>query len=128
MKNVQNFQEAVQAQQAYMMVLSGHITILYTKLAQLDKQIQIHCIYPHSQLDAIQLNAPDYDPDIDGEPDSVNAIQPSNADTVKEDTFTGTSKPEDNTIICPTTNMSEHQSSEAISDIQINEHDNTAQQ
>ena len=79
----------VQSQQAYTMVLSGHITTLYTKLADLDKQIQIHCIYPHSQSDTVQLNALDYDPDID-EPDSVNAVQPSNADSVKEDTFTGT--------------------------------------
>ena len=71
----------VQSQQAYTMVLSGHMTILYTKLVHLDKKIQIHCIYPHSQLDAIQLNALDYDPDIDGEPDLVNAIQPSNADS-----------------------------------------------
>ena len=111
-----------------MTVLSGHITTLYTKLAQLDKQIQIHYIYPHSQSDTIQLNAPDYDLDIDKEPDSVNNVQPSNADSIKEDTFTGTSKPEDNTTIYPTTNMSEHQSSEAPSDIQINKHDNAEQQ
>ena len=95
----------------------------------LDKQIQIHCIYPHSQLDAIQLNAPDYNPDIDSEPpDSVNAIQPLNADSVKEDTVTGTSKPEDHTTICLTTNKSEHQLSEVPSDIQINEHNNAEQQ
>ena len=111
-----------------MTVLSGHITTLYTKLAHLDKQIQVHCIYPHSQSDAIQLNAPDYDPDIDGEPDSVNAIQPSNADSVKEDTITGASKAEDHTTICLTTNRSQHQSSEVLSDIQINEHDNAEQQ
>ena len=111
-----------------MMVLSGHITALYTKLAQLDKQIQIHCIYPHSQSDAIQLNALDYDPDIDGQPDSVNAIQSSNADSVKEDTFTGTSKPEDNITICLISTRSEHQSLEAPSDIQTNEHDNAEQQ
>ena len=110
------------------MVLSGCITTLYTKLAHLDKKIQIHCIYPHSQSDAIQLNAPDYDPDIDGEPDSVNAVQPLNADSVKEDTLTGTSKPEDHTTICPTTNRSEHQPSEVLSDIQINEHNNAEQQ
>ena len=128
MKNIQNLQEMIQSQQAYMTVLSGHITTLYTKLAHLDKQIQIHCIYPHSQSDAIQLNAPDYDPDIDGEPDSVNAVQPSNADSDKEDTPTGTSKPEDHTTICPTTNRSEHQPSEVPSDIQINEHDNAEQQ
>ena len=118
----------VQSQQAYMMVLSGHCSALYTKLVHLDKQIQIHCMYPHSRLDAIQLNAPDYDPDIDGEPDSVNAIQPSNADSVKEDTLTGTSKPEDHTTICLITNRSEHQPSEVPSDIKINEHDNAEQQ
>ena len=111
-----------------MMVLSGHINTLYTKLVHLDRQIQIHCIYPHSQSDVIQLNAPDYDPDIDGEPDSVTDVQPSNAESVKEDTFTGTSKSEDHTIIHPTTNRSEHQPSEVPSDIQGNKHDNIRQQ
>ena len=118
----------VQSQQAYMTVLSGHIAALHTKLAHLDKQIQIHCIYPHPQSDAVQLNAPDYDPDIDGDPNPANAIQPSNTDSVKEDTFTGTTEPEDHTTICLTTNRSEHQPSEALSDIQINEHANTEQQ
>ena len=127
-KNVQNIQEVVQAQQAYMMVFSGHITTLYTKLVHLDRQIQTHCIYPHSQSDAIQLNIPDYDPDIDREPDSVTAVQPSNADSVKEDIFTGTSKSEDHTTICSATNRSEHQSSEVLSDSQGNEHDNIKQQ
>ena len=128
MKNIQIIQEAVQAQHAYVMILSGHKTTLYTKLVHLDKQIQIHSIYPHSQSDTIQLNAPDYDPDIDGEPDSVSGVQPSNADSVKEDTFTGTSKPEDHTTICPTTNRSEHQPSEVPSDIQDNEYNIIEQQ
>ena len=75
LKNVQNLQEMVQAQQAYTTVLSGHIAALHTKLVHLDKQIQIHCIYTHPQSDAVQLNALDYDPEIDGEPNSVNAIQ-----------------------------------------------------
>ena len=74
-KNIQNIQEAVNSQQAYTMVLSGHINMLYTKLAHLDRQVQIHCIYPHSQSDIIQLNAQAYDPDIDGEPDPVTDIQ-----------------------------------------------------
>ena len=111
----------VQSQQAY-------IAALHTKLAHLDKQIQIHCIYPHSQSDAVQLNAPNYDPDIDGEPNSVNAIQPSNADSVKEDTDTGTTEPEDHTTIHSTTNRSEHQPSEVLSNIQINKHANAEQQ
>ena len=48
LKNIQNIQEAVTSQQAYMTVLSGHINTLYTKLAHLDRQVQIHCIFPHS--------------------------------------------------------------------------------
>ena len=36
-KNIQNIQEAVQSQQTYTTALYGHITTLYTKLAQLDK-------------------------------------------------------------------------------------------
>ena len=111
-----------------MMVLSGHITALYTKLAHLDRQIQIHCIYPHPQSDVIQLHAPDYDPDIDGEPDSVTDVQPSNAKSGKEDTSTGTSKSEDHTTIPPTTNRSEHQPSEVLSDIHSNEHNNIEKQ
>ena len=83
-KNVQNLQEMVQAQQAYTTVLLGHIAALHTKLEHLDKQIQIHCTYPHQQLDAVQLNALDYDPDIDGDTNSTNAIQLSNTDSAKE--------------------------------------------
>ena len=78
MKNVQNIQEAVQSQQAYTTALFGHINSLYTKLVQLDKQVQIHCLYPHPQLDVIQLNAPDYDPAVD--------VQSPNAETTKADT------------------------------------------
>ena len=73
-KNIQNILEGVQSQKAYMTVLSGHINTLYTKLAHLDKQVQILCIYPHPQSDAIQLNTPDYDPDIDGDPDPVTDV------------------------------------------------------
>ena len=128
LKNIQNIQEVVQSQQAYMTVLSGHINTLYTKLVHLDRQIQIHCIYPHPQSDVIQLNTPDYDPDIDGEPDPVTDVQPSNAKFSKEDSPTGTSKSEDHTAIPLTTNRPEHQPSEVSSDIDSNEHDNIEQQ
>ena len=127
-KNVQNLQEMVQAQQAYMTVLSGHIAALHTKLVHLDKQIQIHCIYPHPQSDTVQLNALDYDPDIDGEPNSINAIQSSNTDSVKEETVASTTEPEDDITICSTTNRSEHQPSEACSDNQTIKPNNAEQQ
>ena len=109
---IQNIHEAVQSQQAYMTVLSGHINTLYTKLVHLDKQVQIHCIYPHPQSDVIRLNTPDYDPYIDRDPDPVTDIQPPNAKSSKEDTSTGTPKSEDHTTIPLITNRPEHQSSE----------------
>ena len=127
-KNIQNLQEMIQAQQAYMTALSGHIAALHTKLAHLNKQIQIHCIYPHPQSDAVQLNALDYDPDIDREPNSINAIQPLNADSVKEETIIGTTEPENHTTIYSTANRSEHQPSEAQSDSQTTEPNNAEQQ
>ena len=86
MKNVQNIREAVQSQQASTTALFSHINSLYTKLAQLDKQVQIHCVYQHPQLDVIQLNALDYDLDIDGQLDPVTDVQSLNAETAKEDT------------------------------------------
>ena len=127
-KNVQNIQEVVKSQQAYTMVLSGHINTLYTKLAHLDRQVQIHCIYPHSHSDVIQLNAPDYDPNIDREPDPVTDTQLSHAESIREDTLTGISESTDHTTIPSTTNRSEHQPSEVPSDIHANEHDNIEQQ
>ena len=127
LKNIQNIQEAVQSQQAYMNVLSGHINTLYTKLAHLDKQVQIHCLYPHPQSDVIQLNAPDYDPDIDGHLDPATDIQPQNAKSANEETSTDTYKPEDHTTAPPITNRPEHQPSDVTADTNRTEHDSVKQ-
>ena len=127
-KNIQNIQEVVQSQQAYTTVLSGHINTLYTKLAHLDKQVQIHCRYPHPQLDMIQLNVPDYYPDIDGDTEPVTDIQSPDAKPSKEDNSTGTPRSEDHTPVSAITNRPEHQPSEVSTDIDINEHDNIEQQ
>ena len=45
--------------------------------AQLDRQIQTHCLYPHPQSDAVQINALEYDSDIDGQTELLPDIQPS---------------------------------------------------
>ena len=127
-KNIQSINKTVESQQTYMTVLYGHINTLYTKLAHLDKQVQIHCIYPHPQSDVIQLNAPDYDPDADEDPDPVTDVQPPNAKSSKEDTSTGTPKSENHNTISLTTNRPEHQPSEVSPDINSNEHNNIEQQ
>ena len=127
LKNIQSINEVVKSQQAYMTVLYGHINTLYTKLVQLDKQVQIHCINPYPQSDVKQLNAPDYNPDIDGDPDPVTDVQPLNAKSSTEDTSTGTPKSEDHNTIPSVTNRPEHQPSEVSPDINSNTHNNTEQ-
>ena len=127
-KNVQNLQKTVQAQQTYTPVLSGHIAAIHTKLAHLDKQIKIHYIYPHQHSDAVQLNAPDYDPDIDGDTNPANAVQPLNTDAAKEETVTSTTESEDHNTIGNTAHRPQHQPATTCSDSQIIEPNNVQQQ
>ena len=76
----------------------------------------------------IQLNAPDYDPDIDGDSEPVADVQPPDAKPSKEDTSSGILKSEDHTTISLITNRPEHQPLEVLPDIDSNEHDNIEQQ
>ena len=81
LKNIENLQDTVNLQQTYTTSLCSHINTIYSKLAQLEKQIQTHCLYPHSQTNVIQINAPEYDLDIDRQLD----IQvPSHANNTQE--------------------------------------------
>ena len=62
------------------------------------------------------MNAPDYDPDIDGQLDPVTDAQSLNTGTAKEDTPPDTSKSEHHTAISLTTNRPEPQPSEVSAD------------
>ena len=115
-KNIENLQEAIQLQQAYTTVLYGHINSLYTKLVQLNRQVQTHCLYPHPQSDVVQLNVPEYDPDIDGQPDPVTDIQSPNAENIKEDTMPNTANSEQHTALSLNTNRPESQPSPVLDD------------
>ena len=76
-ENIENLHNTVNLQQTYTMSICSHVNFIYSKLAQLDRQIQTHCLYPHSQSDTVQLNAPEYDSDIDGQTELLPDIQPS---------------------------------------------------
>ena len=76
-KNIENLQEVVNLQQTYTTSLCSHINSIYTKLTQLDRQIQTHCLYPHPQSDAVQINALEYDSNIDRKTELLLDIQPS---------------------------------------------------
>ena len=63
-KNVENFQSSLNLQQMYSAALCSHINNIYNKLAEIQQQL------PHSNQhmntgDVIQIEAPDFDPDID---------------------------------------------------------------
>ena len=63
-RNIENFQNSLNLQQTYSVSLCSHVNNLYNKLVELQWQIQ-HCD-PHMNLgDTIQIEAPDFDPDID---------------------------------------------------------------
>ena len=51
-------------QQMYSSSLCSHIKNIYSKLLELQKQIQHHCMYMN-QGDTVQTEAPEFDPDID---------------------------------------------------------------
>ena len=76
----------------------------------------MHCLYPHPQSDVVQLNAPEYDLDIDGQSDPVTDIQSPNAKNVKEDTVPDTANSEQHTALSQNINRPEFQPSSVLDD------------
>ena len=122
LKNIQNIHEAVQSQQAYMVVLLGHISTLPSWHISMSKYRYTAYTHIHNW----------YDPDIDRDLDPTTGIQPlniqpPNAQSNKEDTPTDTPKPDDHTTIPSIMNRPEHQPSEVLPDIDCMEYDNIEQ-
>ena len=63
-RNVENFQTSLNLQQTYSASLCSHVNNIYNKLAELQRQIQHRDPHMNSG-DMIQIEAPDFDPDID---------------------------------------------------------------
>ena len=64
-RNIENFQTSLNLQQTYSSSLCLHINNIYNKLAKLQRQIPNH----HTHMnpwDTVQIEAPDFDPYIDG--------------------------------------------------------------
>ena len=64
LKNVGNFQSSLNLQQTYSTFLCSHVNNIYNKLADLQQQVQHHDPHMNSG-DTIQIEAPDFNPDID---------------------------------------------------------------
>ena len=83
---------------------------------QLDKQIQTYCFYPHSQIDSVQINAPEYDSDIDGQTNTLPDIQPqvpSHAKNTEEDSAPTTANSKEYSALPQDSNRFESQSKSA---------------
>ena len=64
-RNVKNFQTSLNLQQTYSPSLCSHVNNIYSKLSELQRQIQNHHTHMN-QGDTVQIEASDFDPDIDG--------------------------------------------------------------
>ena len=63
-KNVENFQSSLNLQQTYSAALCSHINNIYNKLVEIQQQLS----HPNQHMntgDVIQIEAPDFDPNID---------------------------------------------------------------
>ena len=102
--NVQNIQTSLSVQQTYSSTLFSHINNIYSKLSELQKLIQHHCMYSH-QGDSVQIEALKFDPDIDGD-SPVNTDEKHSKVLIQGTlaTIPETSEPEDEDSIAPGTN------------------------
>ena len=64
-RNIENFQTSLNLQQMYSSSLCSHVSNIYSKLSELQRQIQNHHTHMN-QGDTVQIEAPDFDPDING--------------------------------------------------------------
>ena len=65
--NIENFQASLSSQQTYSAALGSHINNIYHKISDLQQQLP-HPTQHMNTGDIIQINTPEFDPDIDGRP------------------------------------------------------------
>ena len=63
-KNVENFQSSLNLQQTYSTALCSHVNNIYNKLVEIQQQLS-HSNQHMNTGDVIQIEVPDFDPDID---------------------------------------------------------------
>ena len=64
-KNIEYFQASLSSQQTYSAALGSHINNIYHKISELQQQLP-HPTQHMNTGDIIQINTPEFDPDIDG--------------------------------------------------------------
>ena len=65
-RNIENLLQAIQVQQSYSTTLCGHVSVILTRILNLENQVQKLTTKSKMEQDKVQLNAQDFNPDIDG--------------------------------------------------------------
>ena len=105
--NIQNIQMSLNLQQTYSSSLCLHVNNIYSKLLELQKQIQHHHMYIN-QGDTVQIEAPKFDPDIDGDRPPSTVKKPDEALILGTlPTIPEVTEPEDNNRSTPGTNTAQ---------------------
>ena len=63
-KNIKNFQTSLNLQQTYSVALCSHVNNIYHKISEIQQQLP-HSTQHMNTGDVIQIDVPDFDPDID---------------------------------------------------------------
>ena len=82
-KNIENFQASLSSQQTYLVALGSHINNIYHKISELQQQLP-HPTQHMNKGDIIQINAPEFDPDIGGRPSMKEHREIQGSDSPKQ--------------------------------------------
>ena len=80
-KNVGNFQTSLNLQQTYSVALCSHINNIYHKISEIQQQLP-HPTQHINTGDVIQIDALDFDPDIDGGPPTKEHEETQGSDSL----------------------------------------------
>ena len=110
-QNIHNIHTSLTLQQTYSSSLCSHVNNIYSKLSELQKQIQYHRMYMN-QGDTVHIEVPNFDPDIDGDTSLSTDEKPNE---VKQETLPPipeVTEPEDDNSLTPGTTTQELTSQE----------------
>ena len=65
-RNVENLQQAITVHQTYTTNLCGHVNVILSRLIKVENDIQKLTKKITTEQDIVQIDAPDFDPDMDG--------------------------------------------------------------
>ena len=63
---MENLQQALNLHQTYTTALCGHINVIFSRITKLEADIQKLTEKFKTEQDTVQIDVPDFDPDIDG--------------------------------------------------------------